>query len=129
MTAGELEALAPATALFRGLADPNRLTILRALAEGERRVVDLVATLGLAQGTVSGHLACLRDCGLVVGRPQARQVFYSLAQPELLDLFHAADQLLAMTGRASALCATYGTPDLASQQQHDVCGDVGAGRD
>lgn len=110
MPASSVDVLVPATALFRGLADPSRLTILRELARGEQRVVDLVGTLGLAQGTVSGHLACLRDCGLVVGRPEGRQVFYSLTHPELLDLFAAADRLLARTGTATSLCATYGVP-------------------
>ncbi len=32
-------------------------------------VVDLTAELGLAQSTVSKHLACLRDCGLVAFMP------------------------------------------------------------
>ncbi|KAB1100204.1 ArsR family transcriptional regulator, partial [Micromonospora aurantiaca] len=35
----EREALAPAAALFRGLADPTRLAIVRRLAGGEARVV------------------------------------------------------------------------------------------
>ena len=43
-----------AAVLFRGLADPARLAILRHLALGEHRVVDLTAHLGLAQSTVSG---------------------------------------------------------------------------
>ena len=94
--------------LFRGLADRNRLSIIRHLAEGERRVVDLTEALGLAQGTVSGHLACLRDCGLVVGRPEGRQMFYSVAHPELMDLLAAAEQLLALTGEAVELCPNSG---------------------
>jgi hypothetical protein len=57
-----------AVALFRGLAEPTRLAILQRLAAGEARVVDLTRTLDLAQSTVSGHLACLRDCGLTGGR-------------------------------------------------------------
>jgi DNA-binding transcriptional ArsR family regulator len=65
---GDLD-LAPAVALFRSLADPKRLAIVHALAPGERRVVDLTRTLGLAQSTVSSHLACLADCGLVISRP------------------------------------------------------------
>ena len=72
-------------------------------------MVDLTKTLGLAQATVSGHLACLRDCGLVVGRPEGRQVFYSLAHPELMDLLRAAEQLLALTGDAVELCPNYGS--------------------
>jgi DNA-binding transcriptional ArsR family regulator len=100
--------LAPAAALFRGLADPTRLAILRRLADGELRVVDLTGELGMAQSTVSAHLACLRDCGLVTGRPEGRQMFYALARPELLDLLRAAEGLLAATGEAVALCPTYG---------------------
>ena len=46
-----------AVALFRSLGDPARLSILRRLAEGEARVTDLVNCVGLAQSTVSAHLA------------------------------------------------------------------------
>ncbi len=100
-------ALRRGAALFRGLADRNRLAILRQLAAGERRVVDLTGSLELAQGTVSGHLACLRECGLITGRPEGRQMFYSLAHPELMELLGAAEQLLALTGEAVELCPTY----------------------
>lgn len=96
-------------ALFRGLADRSRLAIVRELAGGERRVTDLMKLLGLAQGTVSGHLACLRECGLVTARPQGRQMFYALAHPELLDLLAAAEALLERTGDAVDLCPNYGT--------------------
>lgn len=102
-----------AVALFRSLADPTRLAIVRRLAMGEARVVDLTRALGLAQSTVSTHVACLRDCDLVTGRPQGRQVFYALARPELLDLLAAAERLLWATGSAVALCPNYGT-DVAS---------------
>ena len=95
-------------ALFRSLGDPARLAILRRLADGEARVVDLTGELGLAQSTVSKHLACLRDCGLVDYRAEGRQSFYALARPELLDLLRAAEQVLAATGDAVALCPTYG---------------------
>ena len=100
--------LTAAVCLFRGLADPARLAIVRHLALGEHRVVDLTAHLGLAQSTVSGHLSCLRDCGLVTARVQGRASLYSLACPELLDLLAAAERLLESTGEAVALCPTYG---------------------
>lgn len=104
-------------ALFHGLADRNRLAIVDQLAGGEQRVVDLTRTLKLAQGTVSGHLACLRGCGLVVGRPEGRQMFYSLAHPELMDLLCAAEQLLARTGDSVELCPNYG---IASDTRTDI---------
>jgi DNA-binding transcriptional ArsR family regulator len=102
--------LAPAVALFRSLGDPTRLAILSRLAAGEARVVDLTGELGLAQSTVSKHLACLRDCGLVDYRAEGRQSFYALTRPELLALLRSAEQVLAATGEAVALCPVYGTP-------------------
>jgi ArsR family transcriptional regulator, cadmium/lead-responsive transcriptional repressor len=101
--------LAPAAALFRSLGDPARLAIVRRLACGEARVVDLVEELGLAQSTVSKHLACLRECGLVASRPVGRASVFSLAQPSLVELLAAAESLLAATGQAVALCPAYGT--------------------
>lgn len=102
--------LTAAACLFRGFGDPARLTLLRHLALGEHRVKDLTDHLGLAQSTVSAHLACLRDCGLVASRPEGRASVFSLAHPELvLDLFAAAERLLALTGEAVTLCPTYGT--------------------
>jgi ArsR family transcriptional regulator, cadmium/lead-responsive transcriptional repressor len=100
--------LAPAAALFRSLGDPARLAIVRRLAHGEARVVDLTGELGLAQSTVSKHLACLRDCGLVSVRAVGRASLWSLAQPALAGLLAAAEDLLAATGNAVALCPAYG---------------------
>jgi DNA-binding transcriptional ArsR family regulator len=102
--------VSPAVALFRSLADPARLAIVRRLAEGEARVVDLTRTLGLAQSTVSKHLACLRDCLLVDYRAEGRQSFYSLTRPELIDLLRSAERVLAETGAAVALCPVYAEP-------------------
>ena len=107
---------AAAVCLFRSLADPARLAILRHLALGEHRVVDLTAHLGLAQSTTSTHLACLRDCGLIASRTVGRSSVYSLAvSAELMDLLSAAERLLAATGDAVTLCATSGYDATATR--------------
>ena len=109
----EVGELAAAACLFHGFSDPSRIAILQHLALGEHRVVDLTAHIGLAQSTVSKHLACLRDCGLVSARPEGRATIYSLNHAEaLMDLWAAAEKLLALTGDAVTLCATYGTDTL-----------------
>ena len=108
--------LTPAVALFHSLSDRTRLAILERLTQGEARVVDLTNLLGVAQSTVSAHLACLRECGLVIGRPEGRQMFYSLTRPELMDLLASAETLLAATGNAVALCPNYG---LATDEDSD----------
>lgn len=105
----EPQELPVAACMFRSLGDPARLAILRNLLIGEHNVKDLTAHLGLAQSTVSAHLACLRDCGLVTFRPQGRATLWSLAaSPEILGVLTAAERLLTATGNAVALCPTYG---------------------
>jgi ArsR family transcriptional regulator, cadmium/lead-responsive transcriptional repressor len=105
----ETSGLSPAASLFHSLSDPTRLTILRHLSLGDHRVVELTEHLGLAQSTVSKHLACLRDCGLVESRPVGRASMFSLTtRDELLDLLAAAERLLTLTGDAVDLCPTYG---------------------
>jgi len=120
MSATDGDAVAPvagtataAACLFHGFSDPNRLAILRHLLAGEHRVVDLTARLGIAQSTVSKHLACLRDCGLVTSRPAGRASVYSVAYPaELSELLTAAERLLVLTDEAVAACATHGVARL-----------------
>ena len=109
--------LRPAAALFRSLGDPARLEILRSLAVAPARVTDLVERLGLAQATVSAHLGCLRDCGLVSVQAVGRSSVYRLApavEPAVLALFAAGEQVLEATGDAVALCPTYG--DTTAEQ-------------
>lgn len=101
----EFAALEAAECLFRGFSDNSRLAILQHLTLGEHRVVDLVGHLRLAQSTVSKHLACLRDCGLVTSRPEGRATMWSLVHADaILDLLAAAERLLALTGDAVTLC-------------------------
>jgi DNA-binding transcriptional ArsR family regulator len=107
--------MAVAACLFHGFSDPSRLAILRHLALGEHRVVDLTGHLGLAQSTVSKHLACLRDCGLVESRPQGRASVFSLSHREAtLALLESAERLLGLTGDAVALCPVYGVDGSAA---------------
>jgi ArsR family transcriptional regulator, cadmium/lead-responsive transcriptional repressor len=100
--------------LFSSLGDPTRLAILLSLLGGESRVGEIVELVGSTQSNVSNHLACLKGCGLVVDRPgERRQVFYSIAHPEVTGLLAAADELLAATGEQVELCAH---PAMAPQR-------------
>jgi DNA-binding transcriptional ArsR family regulator len=94
-----------AARMFRGFSDPRRVALLQALLDGERGVGDLVEQVGGSQSNVSGHLSCLKDCGLVIDRAgPRRQVFYRLSGPEVRDLLVAAERLLAANGQAIGLC-------------------------
>ena len=109
----ESAALTAAACLFHGFSDPSRLAIVRHLALGEHRVVDLTNHLGLAQSTVSKHLACLKDCGLVASRPEGRASMWSLNHTDtVIELLSSAERLLALTGDAVALCPNFGATTL-----------------
>ncbi|MCA0180976.1 MULTISPECIES: ArsR/SmtB family transcription factor [Janibacter] len=104
-------------ALFHALAEPTRLALLTHLASGEHRVRDLVEHMHLAQSTVSKHLACLRDCGLVTVRAEGRASWFSLADPSRLsDLLESADALLAASGASLSLRDHHDHDQLATEE-------------
>lgn len=116
----ELDAMAAAAALFHSFGDPSRLMILQHLQLGEHRVVDLTAHLGLSQSTVSKHLACLKDAGMVTVRPEGRASMYSLAHPQaLVEVLAAAEKLLALTGATVTLCPLHGAETVARHPTRD----------
>jgi ArsR family transcriptional regulator, cadmium/lead-responsive transcriptional repressor len=74
----------------RALADPIRCRILLELRQAPAYPSDLADALGISRTRLSNHLACLRDCGLVVTVPDGRRTRYELADPRL---GHALDDL------------------------------------
>lgn len=76
----------------RALADPIRCRILLALRQAPAYPSDLADQLGISRTRLSNHLACLRDCGLVVTVPDGRRTRYELADDRL---GHALDDLRA----------------------------------
>ena len=74
----------------RALADPIRCRILLILRDAPAYPADLADTIGVSRTRLSNHLACLRDCGLVVAMPDGRRIRYELADERL---GHALDDL------------------------------------
>lgn len=69
--------------LGRAMADPTRSRILMSLLERPGYPADLSRNLGLSRSNVSNHLACLRDCGIVVAEPEGRKTRYEVSDPHL----------------------------------------------
>ncbi len=89
---------------FRALGDPTRLRLLEFLLDAEHTVSQCVAHVGLSQGRVSVHLACLADCGYVACRRAGRNAFYRVADPRVADLVVLAHALAADNACALAAC-------------------------
>lgn len=83
--------------MLRVLAHRDRLLMLCRMSEGEVSVGQLVEMTGLAQSSVSQHLAVLREAGAVQVRPEAQTRLYSIADPHVAAILNA-------------LCAAYGPP-------------------
>lgn len=76
-----------------GLADPIRIMILYALADGPSHVSALAGVLALPQPTISRHLKILRERGMVVASRSGQMVHYRLRDRrviQVLDLLRAA---------------------------------------
>ena len=90
------------------LADPTRLLLLYALADGDSNVSDLASKLGIPQPTASRHLKILRDHGLVEASRRGMTVWYALTDHriiESLDLLRAVlrDRLARRAGLVDSM--------------------------
>jgi ArsR family transcriptional regulator len=68
-----------------GLADPKRILILYALAEGPRNVSELAESISASQPMVSRHLKILRERGMVIATRQGPAVQYRLGDERLIQ--------------------------------------------
>lgn len=93
--------------LFRGFADPSRLSIVEALRDGPLSVGEIVEQTELSQSNVSNHLRCLADCGLVMSERDGRHVRYELSDPRVAGLIGLAEELLADVARGVYACTRY----------------------
>lgn len=98
----DVSPLAVRARLFHGLAEPSRLAILDALRQGERTAGEVASAARLSPSSASRHLACLRDCGLVVARQQWRHVHYRLADGVSALLTDADAFIATVTDRIAA---------------------------
>ena len=74
--------------------NPIRLMILNVLRDGEMTVAALAQTLGIPLGTVSPHLLMMKGQRVLLSRKRGNQVFYSLANPKMLQAFDLIREML-----------------------------------
>ena len=85
--------------IAQALGHAHRLELLEHLGQGERSVEHLAERAGLTLANTSRHLQLLRRAGLVVGRRDAKRVFYRLSvESAVVGLLRA----LGRVGEASS---------------------------
>lgn len=85
-----LEVAARLAELFRALSDPSRVRIIAALTEGEANVNRLAELAEISESSASHHLRGLRLIRLVRARKVGRQVFYSLDDDHIANLYRGS---------------------------------------
>jgi ArsR family transcriptional regulator len=95
--------------IIKAMAHPSRLTMLHALAAGEKCVCDLRDLVGADLSTVSKHLSVMKKAGLVDDRKEGLRVHYRLRVPCVLDFMNCIEAVQAADGtparQRQACCA------------------------
>jgi DNA-binding transcriptional ArsR family regulator len=107
MLPAETQGLALKAKLFRGFSDPSRLSILESLRSGPKSVGEVVLAAGRAQSSVSTHLACLYECGLVSREQRGKFVYYRLSDERVDEILRLGDILLADVAKSVYECTRY----------------------
>ena len=82
-------------AICQALADPKRILILYEIVNGNKSVSELAASLGLRQANISQHLMVLRERSLVVANREGTSIYYSIANPKIIQALDLMREVLA----------------------------------
>ena len=99
----------PRAILFRGFAEPSRLSIVEALRSGPRTVTEICDETGLSQPNASNHLACLLGCRLVERERCGRFAYYRLRDERIEALLALADEIASGIGVGMECCPICGS--------------------
>mgnify|MGYP000364265733 CR=1 FL=1 len=75
--------------LFRVLSASMRLRVIKSLCDGEKNVSELLAEIDTTQPNMSQHLNTLYTAGVLGKRRDGVQIYYSIANPNFVDLCRA----------------------------------------
>jgi ArsR family transcriptional regulator len=80
------EGIAGAAAVFKALADPTRLRILKTISHMQALCeCSLVPEFGLSQPTISYHLKVLREAGLITSQRRGQWVWHQVNEKTVLN--------------------------------------------
>lgn len=80
--------------LVHGFSNKTRLQILESIKDKEKTVSQIVEEINGNQSNISQHLACLKGCGIIVGRNEGKYCYYSLRNQHIRDLLTMFDAVL-----------------------------------
>ncbi|MFJ7933282.1 ArsR/SmtB family transcription factor [Sporosarcina sp. NPDC096371] len=92
---------------LRAFGDKTRIQILECIKYEEKTVSQIVESIEGNQSNISQHLACLKGCGIIVGRPEGKYVFYGLRNQQIKELLDTFDTVLGQIEDQVACCENH----------------------
>ena len=92
---------------LHGFSHKTRIQILECIKENEKTVSQIVEDIEGNQSNISQHLACLKGCGIIVGRQEGRYIYYSLRNQQVRDLLTMFDEVLEDVEHDVACCKSH----------------------
>ena len=92
---------------LHGFSHKTRIQILESIKEEEKSVTQIVEDLQGNQSNISQHLACLKGCGLIVGRQDGKYVYYRVRNQLVRDLLTMFDVVLEDIQNDIACCENH----------------------
>lgn len=83
------------TEIFKALAHPVRIEIIRLLSERELCVCEILESLKLDQPIISQHLAVLRHSGVVDSEKRGLRIYYWLKSRKFAQLVEILEEIIA----------------------------------
>ncbi|MEK5080419.1 metalloregulator ArsR/SmtB family transcription factor [Solibacillus sp. FSL W7-1436] len=90
--------------LIHGFSNKTRIKILECIKNKEKTVTEIVDEINGNQSNISQHLACLKGCGIIVGRNEGKYIYYSLRNQHIRDLLTMFDVVLEDVENDVACC-------------------------
>jgi len=80
--------------VFKALAHPIRIQIVKFLRNGEMCVCDILPNIDSEQSNTSQHLTVLKNQGIVESKKDGAKVIYSIKNNEVYEMIDIAEAII-----------------------------------
>ena len=79
---------------LHGFGHKTRIEILYYLMDSEKSVSEILNEVHASQSSISQHIACLKGCGLIIGRQESKYIYYRLRNEHVKNLLLNIDEVV-----------------------------------
>ncbi len=85
--------------IFKALAHPIRIKILKKLYEGEGCVCEINEDIEFSQANLSQHLKILKDAKIVEAEKRGMFIYYKIRNPKVMNLIKVTEEIYEKESR------------------------------